>query len=327
MDLTVAICTYNRLEPLRGTLDSLAECEPADRAWELLIVDNGVGAAIEALVDEYTGRLPVRYVPEPTLGTSHARNRAVREATAPVILFTDDDVTFDRQWLSRMSTAIAVEPDCAFWGGRVEPVWGRPIPAWFDEHACKSLGDTIVQYRRGDDSRTWDAHHDPPFYTANLALRVDAIERAGLFDTTVGHRGARRMGMEDSLMVRAISDAGGVGWYAADAVVFHPVPAERATRRYARQFAWRQGWLSARTAWRNNDEHVPRWFIAQAMKQFSGGVVRMLAGVLRLRPGLAFAGQFAAAYNLSRLWHALRAGNSREGTGDFSPPQSPSHES
>lgn len=102
------------------------------------------------------------------------------------------------------------------------------------------LQDTIVQYRPGLQPRAWDPKKDAPFYTANLALRVEAVRKAGMFDVNVGHCGALRMGMEDSLMVLAIAKQGGRGWYAADAVVNHPIPPERLTRKYAREFAWRQ---------------------------------------------------------------------------------------
>ena len=73
------------------------------------------------------------------------------------------------------------------------------------------LGDCVVRYQQGSKQRYWDPSIDPPFYTANLAMRVDRIEHVGYFDTTVGHRGGVRVGMEDSLMVQAIHQSGGKG--------------------------------------------------------------------------------------------------------------------
>ncbi|MEX0774302.1 MAG: glycosyltransferase [Phycisphaeraceae bacterium] len=313
MHLTIAICTYRRHEPLRQTLTSLAACiVPQDVQWDVLVVDNAGDAQVRQLVEGFADRLPVRYEVEPTTGTSHARNHAVRVCEAagtPVVLFTDDDVTFEERWLVTMANTIREHGDCDFWGGRVEPIWpsDAPPPAWFDQERCPMLGDTIVQYRRGEQPRAWDGERDPPFYTANLALRVKAVAAAGYFDTTVGHRGAVRMGMEDSLMVRAIAAAGGSGgrgWYAADAVVHHPVPIERLSRKYARQFAWRQGWLSVHSL-RRASPRLPRWLYRVSLGDMVRGAAQWLGGTLTLRPAVAFAGQFQALFSLSKLWHAL----------------------
>ena len=305
MDLTVAICTYRRFDLLQTTLRSLSACQRLDIAWELLLIDNGCDGRIEALASRFTDRLPVRYIAEPRLGASFARNRATREAAAPVVLFTDDDVTFDPAWLVNMWRAIIARPDCAFWGGRVEPVWDRPRPAHFRPELCPTLADAIVQYDRGPASRYWDAASDPPFYTANLALRTGVIAAAGYFDTTVGHRGDRRMGMEDSLMVKAIAAAGGRGWYAADAFVHHPVPHERVTPVYLRHFALRQAWLSTRMHRTGPGHSVPTWFYRTAVESCARGLGRWCRGRLDGDEGAAFAGQFSALYAAGRLYYAL----------------------
>lgn len=358
MNLTVAICTYRRADLLPVTLDSLGSCHrPAGCQWELVVIDNGCDDAIRAIVLGHTPALaadgiPVRYVAEPTLGTSHARNRAVREARGQIVLFTDDDVTFDPAWLVSMWNAITNQPGCDFWGGRVEPVFPRPgprllpgedrgegraasgarhgqeqhlpasdaihraaIPRWFDPSLCPMLGDTIVQYRRGDRPRPWDPTCDPPFYTANLALRRSAMLAVGGFDTTVGHRGGQRMGMEDSLMVKAIaaarsqaSAAYSGGWYAADAVVHHPVPPERLTRRYARAFARRQGWMSIYELRKQHQGSVPRWLYRVAMNQLLQGLAQQIHGLITLHPARRFAGTYRVTFAASKLWHAMAAG-------------------
>jgi len=306
MQLTMAICTYERPQMLQRTLTSLCDCEAAGNAWELLLVDNAGNREIEAIAEQFTDRLPVRYAVEPQLGTSHARNLAVRLAKAPVVLFTDDDVTFDRHWLQRMNAAISEHDQYAFWGGRVEPVWNRPPPPWFEPRLCPMLADMVVRYQRGEQPRPWQARRDPPFYTANLALRVEAINRAGGFDTRVGHRGSTRMGMEDSLMIQAIVKQQGQGWYAADAIVHHPVQTQRLTKKDARHFAWRQGWLSAHMHKDGGQRRVPLWFYRAASGKLIGGACRWLSGSVTANAGLAFAGQFIAINNSSKIWHAAR---------------------
>lgn len=312
MDLTVAICTYRRADLLQRTLESLASCKSIDATWELLLIDNAGEKEVEALASNFTDELPLRYIVEDTTGTSNARNRAVQEAAAPIVLFTDDDVTFDAHWLRNEWHAITQNSDCAFWGGRVDPVWETPKPSWFNPSHFQMLGDTIVQYNEGDASRQWKADADPPFYTANLAFRIDAINSVGGFDTTVGHCGDIRMGMEDSLMVKNIAAAGGAGWYAADALVYHPVPVERTRKPFARQFVWRQGWLSAEmTRRRIGDGYgqagsMPKWFYRVAITEWFKGLGGFIAGLFRFDAARRFCGQLQMRFNTSRIMHGLR---------------------
>jgi glycosyltransferase involved in cell wall biosynthesis len=314
MDYTVAICTYRRHEPLRRTLASLVECAPVQRDWELLVIDNANDPTVKAIVESFQNTLPhLRYQTEAKLGIAHGRNRATQLARAPVILFTDDDVTLDHEWLLRMVGAIETHPECAFWGGRVEPVWDGPVPRWFAPNLCESMGDAVVRYQRGTTPRPWDPAGDPPFYTANLALRVERIAQAGYFETTLGHQGKKRLAAEDSLMVLTINSQGGRGWYAADAVVHHPVPAERATRAHARRFAWRQGFISMemtrrQAALEGRPTKLPRWMYRVALEQSLAGVGQWGKGAATFNPAQAFAGQYRTIFNLSKLYHAIKQG-------------------
>jgi glycosyltransferase involved in cell wall biosynthesis len=311
--ITVAICTYRRAGLLPTTLASLAAVDRPTAGWDLVIVDNGCEDAVARVVEQFRDRLPIRYEREPEVGIARARNRAVNCATGPLILFADDDVLFDPHWLTAMLRAIAEHPECDFWGGRIEPIWEVARPAWFDVERCPSLGDSVVKYDVGAEARYWNPDRDPPFYTANLALRTEAVQRMGMFDVTLGHSGTKRGSGEDSWMIKSISRAGGRGWYAADAVLHHPVEAKRLTRPYARRFAWRQGKVSVEMLRRESappgQTHgpLPRWLYRVAAAQVFRGGGQWLGGTFRGHPGAgaAFAGQYAALFNFSKLWHAV----------------------
>jgi len=309
MDLTVCICTYRRTQVLREALESLASCEPIDLAWELLVIDNAGDDAVRAIVESFAGRLPVIYRVEQKTGLSHARNHAIDIARAPVVLFTDDDVTFDPAWLRHMSSAIVAHDACDFFGGRIEAVWSIDRPAWFDTSRCPQFDDMLVHYHAGDTSGYWDRRTHKPFFGASLAVRVDAVKRAGGFDPGAGHSGGKLGAGEDSLMIDAIDRQGGRGWYVAEALLYHPVPEQRVTREFARAFAWRQGWVSAESHRRlegGDTQRLPRWWYRVVIEQGCKAFCRWVAGLLRFDSAAAFAGEFAMRYNLSRFRHALR---------------------
>src|SRR5690349_14907686 len=96
MLITVAICTFNRAESLRLTLDSLLRMQvPADLTLEIVVVNNNSTDHTDDVIGEYVGRLPVRRELEPRAGKSNALNRAMDVAQGDYIVWLDDDVLAD----------------------------------------------------------------------------------------------------------------------------------------------------------------------------------------------------------------------------------------
>lgn len=92
VQLTIAVCTYNRADHLKICLDSLshqADCAPD---WELLLVDNNSTDATRQIAQESSLSFPqFRYIFEPEQGLSVARNRALSESNGVFIAYIDDD--------------------------------------------------------------------------------------------------------------------------------------------------------------------------------------------------------------------------------------------
>ncbi|MGH7443641.1 MAG: glycosyltransferase family 2 protein, partial [Longimicrobiales bacterium] len=104
VDVSIIVCTRDREQSLAATLRSLrALLVPSDLEAQLVIVDNGAGAARRSAVTDWDhSRLPVQLVTESTRGLSRARNTAVAAAAGRFLLFTDDDVRVPPNWLVRM---------------------------------------------------------------------------------------------------------------------------------------------------------------------------------------------------------------------------------
>ena len=132
MDCSVVITTYNRAKLLADTLLSLADQQvsPAVR-WEVIVVDNNSRDETEDVVRRCseTTSLRIRHVFEPRQGQSFARNRGIEAAEGAVILFTDDDIIPNPDWVSAMLRAIDAD-DCEGAGGKVLPLWEGEVPSW-----------------------------------------------------------------------------------------------------------------------------------------------------------------------------------------------------
>src|SRR5262245_55115436 len=131
--VTVAICTWNRSALLRLTLDQLTNVRVPDGFdWELLVVNNNCTDATDSVCEEFRGRLPLRILHEAKAGQSHARNLAIREAKGSYIVWTDDDVLVDGEWLVGIIEAFSrFQADWVF--GRSQPKWQTRAPVWYSD--------------------------------------------------------------------------------------------------------------------------------------------------------------------------------------------------
>jgi len=231
MDITIAICTYNRCENLRRTLESLTRLEvPAGLEWELLVIDNNSHDQTKQVVESFAERLPVRYVFETQQGHTYARNRAIQEMRGDLLLFTDDDVEVDAGWVKAMWQAARDYPESAFFGGKVLPLWECERPAWFDLDALPPLRDVIVYAAGSDESYPYSENLTP--IGANMAFRRWVFDKVGLFRTDLGRKGFGTEGGDEAEFCRRLSRVGVEGVFVPAAVVHHSVPPERCTKRY-----------------------------------------------------------------------------------------------
>jgi glycosyltransferase involved in cell wall biosynthesis len=108
VDITIAIFTFNRARSLTHTLQALREVRiPAGATCELLVVDNASTDGTPQLIDSFAmPHLKIRNVLERRRGLSHARNTAIRESSGRVLVFLDDDVRPQPNWLERISEPI-----------------------------------------------------------------------------------------------------------------------------------------------------------------------------------------------------------------------------
>ncbi len=239
MDVLVAICTWNRCALLRQTLQAMTRLRPPHgMSWELLVVDNNSTDDTAAVIEEFGGRLPLRSVFEPKPGLSNARNRALGECTAGVILFTDDDVLVSVDWLAAFADGARAFPDAAVLGGPIEPWWGaEPDPMFTQIFPGLAHGFCGVDHHRPlgpleDEQFVWGA---------NMAFRMSAIEGMA-FDPRLGTEPTGRIaGGEEQQFIRALRRRGGTVVWVPDMRVRHYVPPERTRLGYLLRFSAAKG--------------------------------------------------------------------------------------
>ena len=268
MKITVIVCTFNRCDSLRPTLESLALLRmPDSLQWEAIIVDNNSKDRTRAVVDEYVTRFPgrFRYHFEPQQGLSFARNSGIHQADGDILVFTDDDVIVEPAWLEHMAAPL-IAGKCSGVGGKILPARDFVCPDWLELKGQWSHGGVLALF---DPNQPAGETTTTPF-GASMAFRKEMFERYGLFRTDLGRKGNNAMSNEDTEFGRRLLAGGERLWYEPSAVVYHTIDEKRINPRYFLKFWYNYGRSESRE--RSNRSNVwvfPRWFFSLPLILFN----------------------------------------------------------
>jgi len=128
--ISVCLCTHNpRPEYFRRALAALAAQTLDPALWELLIIDNRSQTPV-ALGAELAAPRQARVVPEPELGLTSARLRAIAETAGELIVFVDDDNVLAPEYLARALAIMRERPFLGAIGGRCRGEFEKKPPLW-----------------------------------------------------------------------------------------------------------------------------------------------------------------------------------------------------
>jgi glycosyltransferase involved in cell wall biosynthesis len=205
--------------------------------WEVLVVDNNSKDRTREVTVECCLRHPsrVRYLFEAKQGLSNARNAGIHEAQGEIIAFTDDDVTVEPTWLRNLTQPL-LKNQCAGTAGRILLGDFEP-PSWLAISGSHNLGGSLVQFDLGDESLPLDR---APF-GASMAFQKTVFDECGGFRTDLGRSGTSLIGNEDTEFGLRLISKGLPLIYVHSAIVYHPVPRERLTKKFFRSYWFAHG--------------------------------------------------------------------------------------
>lgn len=198
--ISLVVCTRDRPSILTGCLRSLLALTHGE--FEVIVVDSasrgdGTQRSFESAVGSDRR---FRLVREEKPGLSRARNRGLSEANHRLVAFTDDDVTVDPEWLTRIDAGFSRDPNAGCVTGLV--------PAARLDSAGQQFFEDRYSWADEMDPRIYDLEHnrDPsPLYPyspgifgtgANFAVDGPHFRSLGAFDEALG-AGTKAAGGED----------------------------------------------------------------------------------------------------------------------------------
>jgi glycosyltransferase involved in cell wall biosynthesis len=180
--ISVVVPFFNSEQHIGSCIESLLDQRGVDGSYELIFVNNGSTDASASIVEQATEIISLS---EATPGAYAARNTGIREATAPVVAFTDADCRVDRDWLRSIQSAMQ-EPSVAAVVGHVR----YPPRASWVLHMLSAYENAKIDYVLGQCEP--DRHFA---YANNMAVRAAVLEELGGFkeweraaDTELVHR-------------------------------------------------------------------------------------------------------------------------------------------
>ena len=241
LDASVIICSHNpRPDYFARVLDGLRnQTLPFDR-WELLIVDNASQVPLAPSWD-ISWHPAGRHLFESKLGLSWARHRGIRESTADLIIFVDDDNVLDESYLEQAIRIKRAWPSLGVWGsGSIRGDFEVDLPESLRDYRSWFLLRELIAPLWSNHLASWitiPSCQDAIPYGAGLCVRKEvAIAYRRYCDQSTlqitGRKGTAVIGGEDREICLVCCSAGfGIGVF-PELKLTHLIPRRRLSEDY-----------------------------------------------------------------------------------------------
>lgn len=272
--ITVSVSTVDNEDSCLRTVKRILESKYP--RFEIVVVDNKPGKSDfgERFGKEITDAR-VRYVHEPHKGVSNARNRGLEETKTEVVLFVDDDVIVDKNWLFAIGRTFAADPQVGCVTGSILAAEiETPAQAWLEQYGGYNKGFKTQIYDLKENRRTNPLYpYDAGRFGsgANMAVKVESLKKLGGFSTKLGP-GTPTHSAEDIDVLRRIVSSGDRLVYEPAAMMWH---SHRRSYFALRKQMYRYGaGLSALvTKWMLEDPRIA----LQVIRRLPAGAVHVLS--------------------------------------------------
>ena len=254
--ITAIVCTHNQAQLLGKALQSLVRQTLAPGDYEILVIDNGSIDNTREIVRLYESGANLRYIYEPQLGLSKARNTGWQNARGEIVSYLDDDAIVCPEWLERILEAFQTVPEAGVIGGRINPIWEAPRPAWLSDTMMTAL--SVINWSE----KPVFLNQEQCLVGTNISFPKRLLEEVGGFSSELGRKGKSLLSNEENLLILKITEKGFKDFYHPRILVEHLIPACRLKKNwFKRRYYW-QGISDARLDyWNKKTTWMVKFFL------------------------------------------------------------------
>ncbi|MBK8750324.1 MAG: glycosyltransferase [Candidatus Competibacteraceae bacterium] len=234
--MTIVFATFNGEKTLPRMLEALCQVRPPQGGLQIIAVDNASSDKTPEILRYFLDHLPLVVLHQPERGKNRALNLAIPHIQGDIVIFTDDDVLPDQNWLNAYEQCAAVHPECDIFGGAIFPYWEIPPETWLLESI--PLGGTFaltspdLQEGQISPGLIWGP---------NMMVRKKIFDAGNFFNETVGpNKGQYVMGSETEFNYR-ICQQGSKTWFCPAARVQHIIRNFQMNEKWITNRAYRMG--------------------------------------------------------------------------------------
>jgi len=238
-DVSVIICTYNRIKLLELSLKSVIAQDYSPDRFEIIVIDNGPNQQVRQIVNILKSRSKskIAYSIEEKRGLSFARNKGVLMAKGRIIAFLDDDEIAPENWLQEIMQSYEIDEKIGCVGGRIIPVFpANKPPSWYS---------TEIQGFFGGVDNGGEAHEINPkneyLGGGNISFKKQLVVDLGMFDTNLGVRGETSYAGEETALYLKVLKENYKVYYNPKAITYHFIEKERISKKYLYRRAFQNG--------------------------------------------------------------------------------------
>jgi glycosyltransferase involved in cell wall biosynthesis len=223
--ITVLIATHNGADTLPEVLRACCRLEAPDGGWKLVVIDNASTDQTRNVIESFKPHLDLTYIFESRKGKSTALNSGLSCVTGDLVVFADDDVLPQADWLTQFRVAADSKPEFSIFGGCILPKWEMPPEDWLLNWVPLSPTFAITNFEEGP-------IHPQLVFGPNMAIRAEILKNGYQFDQSFGPKGSDYTMGEDTEFSLQLTRAGFKSWHCKQAIVYHIIQSSQMTREW-----------------------------------------------------------------------------------------------
>lgn len=233
--VSLIICTMNRDNMIDDVLNSSINQTLSKDKYEIIVIDQSINNKTKEIVQNYS---EVKYIKSKTTGLSNSRNEGIKHSSGDIIVFVDDDVFFESDYLENILYCFNnsdLKPD--FIGGKTHIKYLGKKPEWI----TGPLLGILAHSDYGDEEKCYDNHPKHVPYGCNMAIKRKCIEKINGFSSIIKNFDNRLTENEDVIAANKLRKLGFNLAYCPKMFVMHKMPASRLNYAYYKKRYYSQG--------------------------------------------------------------------------------------